>query len=199
MSNTILTIGLTGGIGSGKSTVADFFKRLNVPVIDADVISHELTAPQTEIYQKIVKHFGNIDRKQLRDIIFSNSIEKKWLEDLLHPEIRKIMKEKIANIKSPYCICVIPLLAESASIDFIDRVLVVESSSELQIARAKVRDNTTTDSIKAILASQACDLLRRKIADDIISNNGDLAALKKQVLELHALYLSLADEAGHAF
>ncbi len=189
MSNTILTIGLTGGIGSGKSTVADFFEKLNVPIIDADKISHALTQPDTDITKKIIKHFGNSDRKQLRDIIFSNPIEKKWLENLLHPEIRKIMKEKIANVKSPYCICVIPLLAESTSIDFIDRILVIESSPELQISRAKMRDNSTADSIKAILASQASDLLRRKIADDIIINNGELEALKKQVLKLHQRYL----------
>lgn len=189
MSNTILTIGLTGGIGSGKSTVADFFEKLNVPIIDADKISHALTQPDTDITKKIIKHFGNSDRKQLRDIIFSNPIEKKWLENLLHPEIRKIMKEKIANVKSPYCICVIPLLAESTSIDFIDRILVIESSPELQIARAKMRDNSTADCIKAILASQASDLLRRKIADDIIINKGDLKALKKQVLEFHQRYL----------
>src|SRR3990167_4105527 len=153
-------IGLTGGIASGKSTVATMFEAFNVPIIDA---------------------------------------EKIWLENCLHPEIRKEMLEKIKAVKYPYCICVIPLLIESNNIDFINRILVVESSTQMQIERAKTRDHITEEAVNVIIQSQASIAQRRKMAHDIIVNNNDLNFLKNEVLKLHCLYLKLADAVTDAF
>lgn len=191
-------IGLTGGIGSGKSAVANFFKKLNVPIIDSDVIAHQLTEKNRIAYKNIVSHFGKnilnrdetINRKLLRDIIFQNPTEKKWLENLLHPMIRQTMFDALQKTTAPYCICVIPLLTESAGIDFIDRVLVVDTPVEIQIDRAKKRDSATEEHIKKIIASQADQMDRLKIADDVIVNNEDLNSLENKVCRLHKKYLS---------
>ncbi|OGT43557.1 MAG: dephospho-CoA kinase [Gammaproteobacteria bacterium RIFCSPHIGHO2_12_FULL_40_19] len=190
-------IGLTGGIGSGKSTVADFFKKHNVPVIDADIIAHQITEKNAVAYDSIVSHFGKtilnpdqtINRKQLRDIIFQNLSEKKWLENLLHPMIRKTMRDALQTIQTSYCICVIPLLTESSGIDFIDRVLVIDTPIEIQIDRAKKRDCATEESIQKIIDSQASEQARLKIADDIIINDSDLKSLEEQVDKLHRYYI----------
>ncbi|EKD91872.1 MAG: dephospho-CoA kinase [uncultured bacterium] len=200
-------IGLTGGIASGKSTVATMFEAFNVPIIDADKISHALTQPNTLLFQKILKHFGDdilkqdgyLNRQKLREIIFHHATEKNWLENCLHPEIRKEMLEKIKAVKYPYCICVIPLLIESNNIDFINRILVVESSTQMQIERAKTRDHITEEAVNVIIQSQASIAQRRKMAHDIIVNNNDLNFLKNEVLKLHCLYLKLADAVTDAF
>lgn len=188
-------VGLTGGIGSGKTTATNFFKQFGVPIVDADEIAHALTDVNEIGYQKIVAHFGTeilennkIDRKKLRTIIFNNPVEKKWLENCLHPLIREKMREAIDQIKSPYCICVIPLLAESNSIDFIDRVLVIDTPIDLQIARAKKRDNATEDDIKKIMDAQASQVKRLKIADDVLTNDSDLKSLEKKIQRLHKQY-----------
>lgn len=199
MGAIILRVGLTGGIGSGKSTVADFFKHCGAPIIDADHIAHVLTEKNTPAYQKIISHFGknilqddsNIDRKKLRDIIFNNLSEKKWLEDYLHPLIRENMQSEIKTLHAPYCICVIPLLTESSKIDFIDRVLVVDAPLDTQIARAKKRDRTTDADIQKIIDAQASQAARLKMADDVLTNNSNLQTLEKQVKELHKKYLAL--------
>lgn len=190
-----LSIGLTGGIGSGKTTAANFFKALGVPIVDADEIAHALTDENTIGYQKIVAHFGTgilkknkIDRKQLRDIIFNNPIEKRWLEDCLHPLIREKMREFINTVKSPYCICVIPLLAESTGIDYIDRILVIDTPMDLQIARAKKRDHVTAADIQKIIDAQASQEKRLAIADDMIINDSDLKSLEKKIQQLHERY-----------
>jgi dephospho-CoA kinase len=195
-----LCIGLTGGIASGKSAVSDYFKALGVPIIDADVIAHQLTHPGAIAYEKIVAHFGKnilkrdqcIDRQKLRDIIFNDSTERRFLENLLHPLIRRAMCNTIATLKAPYCICVIPLLAKSSPIDFIDRVLVVDAPPAQQIMRAKKRDGATHDAIAKIIDAQADAAARLAIADDVIVNNSDLHALAQQVKQLHAQYLALA-------
>lgn len=191
-----LCVGLTGGIGTGKSTVADIFKTLGAPIIDADDISHKITQKNGIAYTPIISHFGKnilntdgtINRKKLRDIIFQNPGEKKWLENLLHPIIRQTMHDRIQKIKAPYCICVIPLLAESSGIAFIDRILVVDTPIDTQIERAKKRDSATEDQIKKIIASQASQSSRIKIADDVIINDGDLKTLENKVRELHEKY-----------
>ena len=192
-------IGLTGGIASGKTTIANFFEKLRVPVIDADEIAHDIIKPNTNIYQTIVSHFGRnilrddqtIDRKKLRDVVFQNPRERQWLESLLHPVILHNMVEAIQNVNAPYCICVIPLLAESSGIDFIHRVLVVTSGKQLQLNRATKRDVASAESIENIMASQSSHEDRIKIANDVIENNGDLAQLEKKVAELHERYLKL--------
>jgi leader peptidase (prepilin peptidase)/N-methyltransferase len=191
-----LCIGLTGGIGSGKTTVANFFKALGVPIIDADEIAHALTATDAIGYEKIVAHFGPdilvnkiIDRKKLREIVFNNPAEKKWLENCLHPLIRTQMRDAINAVKYPYCICVIPLLTESTGIDFIDRILVIDTPIDLQIARAKKRDSATAADIQKIINAQASQKKRLAIADDVVINDGDLKSLEQKAYALHAQYL----------
>lgn len=193
----MFVIGLTGGIASGKTTVAHFFKALGISIIDADAISHQLTQPHTMAYQKIVAHFGlsilkkdeTLNRKKLRRIIFQNKTQRKWLENLLHPLIRQTMTAEIKKATSPYCICVIPLLVESRGIDFIDRILLVEAPLDLQIIRAKERDATNAKAIQKIIDAQASQAEKRKIANDILMNDADLLSLEKKVQQLHQQYL----------
>ncbi len=196
----MLNIGLTGGIGSGKSTAANCFSQLGISVIDADVIAHDLTHKNTALFTSIVSHFGqdvldkdgHLNRKKLRDLIFSNEAERQWLEELLHPAIITTMKQQIKTVASPYCILVIPLLTESNSIDFIDRICVIDIPEEIQLQRARVRDRTTESDIQAIIQSQTSRQQRLANADDIIINDGDFDQLKRQVTDLHQHYLALA-------
>ena len=199
----MLTIGLTGSIGSGKTTVANFFARYGTPIIDADLIAKELTQPHTEIYRKIVEHFSHlpvfadwiIDRKKLRNFIFDDLKEKKWLESLLHPLIRQEIQQQIHSLKNTaYCIVVIPLLLESGAYKFLDRVLIVEADQMRQIEWLKARDNTTGERIQQILNAQASPEMRKKHAHDVINNHGDLEALKEQVKCLHDQYVKLSSE-----
>lgn len=200
----MLRIGLTGGIGSGKSTVAELFASHGIDIIDADLIAHQITAKNSPALDAIIEHFGNsmvdkegqLNRRALRDIVFNNTNERRWLEQLLHPLIRNEMKKQIAASRSPYCICVIPLLAESKGIDYIDRALVIDCSIETQIARAKSRDNASDENIQAIIHSQSKQTERLAIADDVIKNEGSLELLKKQVDALHERYLEMANYAG---
>lgn len=190
-------VGLTGGIATGKTTVSHLFSKLGVPIIDADIIARELTEINTDAYHQIHAHFGDavinndktLNRKIVRDLIFENASQKKWLENLLHPLIRKKIKEAIANVAYPYCICVIPLLVESQPIDFIDRVLVVTAPEAMQIARATSRDQSEADQIKKIIHAQAESDSRLKIADDVIYNNDNIDQLEARVLKLHDRYL----------
>lgn len=192
-------IGLTGGIGSGKTTVSHLFQKLGVPIIDADVISHQLTEKNQLAYHKIIAHFGEsilskdntINRTKLREIIFKNPLEKKWLEDLLHPLIRQTIRDEIKKVTTPYCICVIPLLLESkGNYAFLDRILVVDTPITLQLERVKKRDQNNQVLIEKIISSQATREARLKIADDVLTNDVDLNALEKQVRELHARFIS---------
>jgi dephospho-CoA kinase len=198
----MLVIGLTGGIGSGKSTVAALFAALHVPIIDTDVIAHELTQPKTPAYLSIVKHFGKdlvlsdglLNRAQLSMMIFSDSKKRLWLERLLHPLIRDEMERKIHQCSAPYCIAVIPLLFEVEFYSMINRILVVDSPLELQIERIRARDHFPLSHIQAILKTQASRSHRLARADDIITNDQDLTHLKNQVEKLHAKYLKLSSE-----
>lgn len=195
-----LRVGLTGGIGSGKSTVANYFAALGVPIIDADQIAHEITKKDKASIRIIADHFGadiiapdgSLQRNKLRQIIFNNKDERLWLEQLLHPLIRKAMFEQMQTCHYPYCILVIPLLAESNEIDFIDRVLVVDAPLELRKQRAQQRDDTTNEDIEKIIRSQSNHQQRLSIADDVITNDADLQALKNKVFALHQNYLNLA-------
>ena len=195
----ILRVGLTGGIGSGKSTVADMFAELGVAVIDADSIAHELTTPSEECFNLITEHFGEkilkksgeLNRSALRQIIFNDSNEKRWIEQLLHPRIRNIIKQKIAAVTTPYCIIVIPLLTESSSIDFVDRILVVDLAEEKQIERVKKRDQIDGAMVNTIMQSQSDRKKRLAMADDIIENDGHIEQLRYQINEMHQKYLKL--------
>jgi dephospho-CoA kinase len=196
----VLRIGLTGNIGSGKSTVAKFFAELGSEIFDADVIVHEILATNSEIQQKILEHFGNgvllknntINRKYLREQIFKNATERSWLENLLHPKIFAIMAKRAKKTKSPYCVLVIPLLFETKAFSAVDRILVVEAEESVQINRAMARDKNTKEQITAILKTQVDSATAHTKADDIITNNGTLDDLKQKVLILHKKYLALA-------
>ena len=195
----MLKIGLTGGIGSGKSTVADYFAALGITVIDADVISHQLTSAGSPLTQQIAAHFGDaviekgeLNRKVLRAIIFNDPNERKWLEQLLHPEIINRMLQQAQQARSPYCLLVIPLLIEAGLTDQVDRVLVVDLPEALQRQRAGARDQQTDEQIQAIIQSQSSREQKLAIADDVIRNDQSLADLQKQILTLHQQYLKIA-------
>lgn len=198
MAKANKVIGLTGGIGSGKSTVSDLFAQLGVPIIDTDVIAKELTQKNQPALQVIVKHLGesilntdgSLNRQQLRKHIFNNQPERHWLENLLHPLIRERVQQQLQAINAPYVIVVIPLLHDRAKFDYVNRVLVVDAPETLQIKRACQRDNMNEKLAQAILDNQISRQDRLALADDVIVNDKTLDALKKQVELLHRQYSS---------
>ncbi len=196
----MLKIGLTGGIGSGKTTVADCFASLGAPVIDADKISHELTAPGQPVLRDIVSTFGQnilkddgqLDRAWLRTVVFNDAAQRKRLEGILHPRIRAEMRRRIADIEAstaPYCILSIPLLLETGQTDMVDRILVVDTPEDLQYQRVRARSGLPDAEIAAIIHAQASREQRLAAADDIIVNDRGLEELRQHVLELHQHYL----------
>lgn len=193
-------VGLTGGIGSGKSVIANLFADLGVPVIDADIIAREITTPGKTATITIEKHFGNtvinpdgtLDRAAIREHIFNHSDEKEWLENLLHPLIRTTMIDNINQLENPYCIAVIPLLAETKFFDFLNRILVVDTEEEIQIKRAMTRDKLSRREAIKMIHAQAKRAERLAIAHDVIHNNGALDELRLPVEKLHQQYLQLA-------
>ena len=200
MRNTMLTIGLTGGIGSGKSAASNFFSSLGITIIDADRIAHQITSQGTKSYNDILSHYGpsillangDLNRKIIRNTVFNQPNEKRWLEELLHPQIRKIITDQISISTGPYIIVCIPLLAESTGITFLDRVLLIDCTQELQIQRTCKRDNIERQTVIGILQQQATRSQRIAIADDIIINNGTLPDLHHKLQSLHQNYLSLS-------
>lgn len=193
-------VGLTGGIGSGKSTVANLFADKAVPVIDTDIIARKVVAPGTSGLDQIKKVFGNtvitgqdkLDRTALRKIIYSDNKKRKQLEDILHPLIREKAQYQINNLDNDYCIIVIPLLIETGHPYKLDRILVVDCDEQIQIERTIARDNYDEVQVKKILASQVDRKTRLAKADDIITNNTDLDMLTNQVNQLHLKYSRLA-------
>ena len=202
--NRSFKIGLTGGIASGKTTVANLFSDLGIEIIDADEIAHSITSKQGSAYNKIVKHFGEdvlgndkkLDRKKLRTMIFNNSELKRDLEQIIHPEVYAIINQKINASQEPYQIIVIPLLIETGYQNFVDRVLVVDCSVETQLARLINRDNETMKNARKIIANQIERNQRLKFADDIIENEKKISinVLKNKVLQLHETYLELPEQ-----
>lgn len=195
----MLVIGLTGGIGSGKSTVAELFQQLGVPVIDTDVIARQLVEPGQPAFQEIISSFdsiltadGHVDRNKLREIIFNEPDKRIELEQILHPRIENITKQILASLNNEYVVIVIPLLAENGKWPFIDRVLVVDCDPQLQLERAMKRDTATAQQISKIIQAQASRQQRLDIADDIIINNHDHSALTEQVQVLDHKYRQLA-------
>lgn len=196
----MLKIGLTGGIGSGKSTAAALFAQRGACVIDADLIARELVTPGSPALEAVVKAFGSqillpdgrLDRSQLRQRIFSDPKAKRILEAILHPLIFAEMQRRAELCQTPYCILVIPLLVESKAQNQVDRVLVVDCPQALQIERVKQRDRIPEEQILNILASQATRQQRLNAADEVIFNAGTLTELEKQVEELHRFYARLS-------
>ena len=194
----MLLIALTGGLASGKTSVADSFAHYHIPIIDADRIAHALTAVNTPALDQISQHFSDIlnqdhslNRKKLRSIIFSHKKEKKWLEELLHPLIQANIKEALHKLHAPYAIVVIPLLVETAFDMNFDRIIVVDTPESLQIERAMARDDISYQQANMILAQQASRQQRLTKADDIITNDSTKETLKKQVKQLHEYYLQM--------
>ena len=196
-AHMVMKVGLTGGIGSGKSTVAGMFFELGVPIIDADAIAHQIVASNTEVLQQIINKFGaeyltnehTLDRRKLKKIIFAYPASKTWLEQLLHPLISKEITKQAQVVAAPYCIVEIPLLIEAGLQNTVDRILIVDCPQELQLQRAMQRDKLTAAEVKKIIATQITRDKRLGVADDIIVNTGDLAYLKNEVRRLHNLYL----------
>ncbi len=199
------SVGLTGGIGSGKSAVAELFEKLGIKVIDADEVSRSLVKPKSATLETIAEHFGEqiilengeLDRRKLREIIFSDANKKQWLEDYLHPKIREIIFRELSLSSSTYAIVMVPLLLESQSYSFIDRILVVDCPEELQIKRVINRDQSKKDQVEKIIASQMPRKQRLKLADDIILNDGKISDLQQQILELNKIYERLNQEKNH--
>jgi dephospho-CoA kinase len=195
-------VGLTGGIGSGKSTVSKIFASLGVEIIDADHIARELVKKGTPQYEKIVQHFGSevldaqndLNRSKLRDLIFSNTEERRWLEKLLHPLIIQEIQNRIQHVKSAYAIVVAPLLLEILSPLPIQRILVIDADEKLQTQRIRIREQISEAHIEAIIKIQLSREARIKAADDVITNNAGLAELNQQIATLHAYYLEMASK-----
>lgn len=197
-----LVVGLTGGIGSGKSTVSAIFESLGVPVIDADLLAHQLVEPGQAALDEIREIFGercitaggHLDRAFIRQRVFSNSDEKQKLESILHPRIRNRIVAWIADLESPYCIVVIPLLLETGQTDLVDRVLVVDTPENEQLTRVAARDGLSHNAVLAIMDSQADRETRLAAADDIIENSSDIASLESRVRNLHSYYLEISHD-----
>jgi len=197
-------VGLTGGIGSGKSAAADEFARRGAAVVDTDLIAHRLTGPGGAALPAIQRLFGEgfvlasgaMDRKRMRDRVFADAAARKSLEGVLHPMIRDESERQIAGAAGPYVVHVVPLLVESA--DYrrrVDRVLVVDCPEATQIERVRRRSGLAADEAQAIVRSQATRAERLAAADDVIDNSGTLEDLRKQVAALHARYAVMAENA----
>ena len=197
-------IGLTGGIASGKSTVASLFTALGVTVVDTDLLSREVVAPGSALLRQITDHFsmlvlsgdGSLNRQELRKRIFEDPEQRKWLEALLHPAIRELTDARSEAATGPYVIVAIPLLVETDGAARFDRVLVVDCDPDLQLARLMARDGARREDALRMLAAQAPRAARLAVADDVIHNDGDLASLRDRVAKLHAEYVAAAKAAA---
>jgi len=196
-----VVIGLTGGIGSGKSTISNMFVSLGIDVVDADIVARKVVAPQSEALKQISAHFGeqfiqadgHLNRALLRSQVFSNHQDKTWLNNLLHPLIRQGMIKEITQTTSNYCLLVAPLLIENNLQSFVQRLLVIDITEAEQIKRTVRRDPSSRDEVQRIIASQISRTDRLKHADDIIDNsNQDLDQVSKQVMKLDLTYRKLA-------
>ena len=198
-------VGLTGGIGSGKSAAAAEFARLGATVVDTDAIAHELTAPGGPAIADIRRTFGDdfisesnaLNRERMRELVFREPAQKKRLEALLHPMICAESARRIAASAAPYVVHVVPLLVESR--DYrrrVQRVLVVDCPESLQVERVRARSGLAADQVAAIIKSQVSREKRLAAADDVIDNSGSIDALQQQVGKLHEKYLALAARSG---
>ncbi|CAH0538662.1 dephospho-CoA kinase [Vibrio marisflavi] len=196
-------VGLTGGIASGKTTVANLFnERYGIDIVDADLIAREVVEPGTEGLKAIEKKFGSqvlmadgsLDRKALRERVFSHSEDKEWLNNLLHPMIHQRMLTNLHRAESPYVLLVAPLLIENNLQSMVNRILVVDTDIKLQIMRTMERDNVSQAQAETILASQVDRTARLENADDVVINSTDIEKLWPQITELHQKYLAISEE-----
>ena len=198
----MFVVGITGGIGSGKTTATDYFKQLGIDIIDADIASRTVVEPNTKALKAIAEHFGsdillpdgNLNRAALRQRIFSDKEEKYWLESLLHPLIAEEITRSLGNATSPYAIFVSPLLLEGKQGSLCDRILVIDVPESLQITRTVARDNNDREQVQRIIASQITRQQRLEKACDVVENTGSLSALHEKLDDLHQRYLKLAKE-----
>ncbi|MDP2783901.1 MAG: dephospho-CoA kinase [Sulfurimicrobium sp.] len=197
----MLIVGLTGGIGCGKSAAAEIFARLGAMVIDTDQIAHQLTALGQPAVTAIGEQFGedyflpdgNLDRDRLRNLVFSDAAARKQLEALLHPLIKEEVRRRLLTAPPPYAIVAVPLLLETGAYrEMVQRILVVDCGKEQQVERVMARSRLSGEEVRAIMASQISRSERLRLADDIIDNHGDRSALQQQVEPLHRRYLQLA-------
>jgi dephospho-CoA kinase len=197
-------VGLTGGIGSGKSAASGMFAELGAGVVDTDEISRALTAPGGAAIAPVRESFGaeyvaadgGLERARMRNLVFGDADAKRKLEGILHPRIRERMRADVAAARQPYVIVVIPLLFETgAYLDLLQRVVVVDCEESEQVRRASARSGLSAQEVRAIMAAQLPRAERLKRADDVLRNDGGLPALRKQVARLHAQYLDLARKA----
>ena len=197
----MLKIGLTGGIASGKSTVCQLFSALGIEVIDADIIARQLVEPAQPCLKQIIQTFGNhvllengeLDRAQLRQLIFADEKAKQQLENILHPNIRQQLIKLSDEVSTPYCILSIPLLVEADMTALVDQILVINIDAAEQLNRVCQRDNISTLQAKAIISSQSPANQRNSLADDIINNNNSPESLSEVVTQLHKKYLDIAN------
>ncbi len=193
-------VGLTGGIGCGKTTVSNLFKQLSVPVIDADEIAHAIVSPGGIALRHISQQFGpayilpdgNLDRSKLRETIFHDAEKKSQLENIMHPLIYAEIEQKLSELSTPYAILAIPLLLETRMQAFVDHILVIDCPMEVQINRVKLRDKLSAAQITAIINSQVSRTERLAQADSVIDNTQDLLKLSQQVNHLHKQFLRQA-------
>ena len=195
-----MIVGLTGGIGSGKSAAANFFQNEGITVIDADGLSREVIEEGTPGFASIVEYFGSkiidsdgsINREHLRKEVFDDDKKKKLLESIIHPLVRELMVKKIAASKSPYSIVMVPLIFETNSMSNYNRILVIECDPKIQLERAMLRDNNSKAQIEKIMDTQCSREERISIANDIIPNNDSLENLKIRSIAMHRFYLGLS-------
>ena len=197
----MLIIGLTGGIGSGKSVASDKFASLGITVVDADVASRTVVEPGMPALKEIESHFGSeiiagdgqLDRTKLREIIASDAEERKWLESVLHPRIGEQIAKEISESTSPYTLFVAPLLLETNSQEMCTRVVVVDVPKEVQVERTAERDEVSTDQVEQMVSAQMERQKRLEKADDVLVNTGTIEELEKEVEELHKKYLQMVE------
>jgi len=198
----MLRIGLTGGIGSGKSSAAAMFARRGVPVIDADEIAKQLVAPGQPAYERIIQRFGKefvdadgfIDRGRLRRHVFDDPASRRELEAILHPRVRQQIQRQLRALRAPYCVIVIPLIFEANQQDLVDRILVIDAAEDTQVRRVAARSSLADDEIRKIIAAQIGRNVRLRQAHDVITNEGELEQLEERVDAFHTRYLDLARE-----
>lgn len=202
----MFVVGVTGGIGSGKTAVTDLFAGFGITVVDADIAARVVVEPGTPALAAIAEHFGTailqadggLDRAALRRLIFQEPAQKHWLEGLLHPLIAGEIRRQIDATTSAYTIFASPLLVESSQSSFCHRILVVDVPEEVQLQRTMARDHNDAEQVKRIIASQASRQQRLARADDVVENTGTLEQLRQRVTALHEHYLQLAQQRHQA-